>query len=240
MRSKASFPFASRRVAAATSLVLVATSAAAVDKVYHPYVEPQERELEYRVTGYSDGDDNRDFQTHRLGFGYGISNRIAVEAYLIGEKYAGDALQLEAYELELRWQLNEQGAEWLDGAMLFEVEHADDGSYSEIGAGFIAEKELDQHWSATANVIARYEFGDEVSDKLEGEAVAQVRYRLSQPLEPALEAYWDEDIIAFGPAALGVLPLGGRNRLKWEAAALLAVEHDIADKIFRASLEWEF
>jgi len=220
--------------------VLVAANASAVDKVYHPYVEPQKRDLEYRVTGYNGGDDNPDFQTHRLGFGYGVTNRIAVEGYLIGEKYGGNELALEAYELEMRWQLNEQGAAWLDSAMLFEMEHADDGSSSEIGTGFIAEKELDRRWSATANVIARYQFGDGVSDKLKGEAVAQARYRLSPSFEPALEAYWDDDMMAVGPAALGLVSLGGRNRLKWEAAALLAVEHDIADKVFRASLEWEF
>lgn len=227
-------------ISAALPALLVTTHAFAVDKVYHPYVQPQERELEYRVTGYNGGDDNSDFQTHRLGFGYGVSDRIAVEAYLIGEKYAGDALQLETYELEMRWELNEQGAEWLDGAMLFELEHADDGGYSEVGTGFIAEKELDRHWSATANIIARYEFGEEVSDKLEGEMAAQVRYRLSQQFEPGIEAYWDEDIIATGPVAMGVLVLDGRHRLRWELAALLAVEHDIADKIFRGSLEWEF
>jgi len=217
-----------------------ATAFAAIDKVYHPNVESGRKEIEYRVTGYNGGDDNPDFQTQHLGFGYGINNRIAVEGYLVGDKTGGDALNLQAYELQARWQLNEPGAAWLDGAMLFRLEHADDGGYSQVGTGFIAEKALDARWIATANVVANYVFGDDVSEKLEGEMAAQVRYRVSKQFEPGVEAYWDEDIIAVGPAASGTIAIDGQHRLTWEVAALLAVEHDIADKVFRGSLNWAF
>jgi hypothetical protein len=88
--------------------------------------------------------------------------------------------------------------------------------------------------------VARYEFGEDTADELDGDVAAQLRWRLSQPFEPALELYADDEIAALGPAAVGTIALAGRNRLKWEAAALLAVEHDIADKVFRAALEFEF
>jgi len=226
--------------AAAFAALGAANNAYSVDKVYHPYVNQGERELEYRFTGLNDGDESRDLQTHRLGIGYGASERIAVDAYVVGTKDGGDELQLEAYELEMRWQLNEQGANWLDNAMLFELEHIDGGRYNEVSTGFIAEKEISARWSATANIIAHYEFGDDVKDNFEGEMAAQLRYRLDKRFEPAIEAYWDENVIAVGPAAIGVVTLDGRRRLNWEAAALLSTKHNIASRIFRCSVEWEF
>lgn len=226
-------------VFAALSSVSSITCAAA-NKVYHPNVQSQQKDIEYRVTGYNDGDDNADSQIHHLGFGYGISDRIAIEGNLIGVKDGGDALNLQSYELVGRWQVNEPGEAWLDGAMLLRLEQADDGGYSQAGTGFIAEKALDAHWTATANVIANYVFGDDVAEKLQGEITAQVLYRVSQQFKPGVEAYWDEDIVAVGPAAAGVITVDGQHRLMWEVAAMLAVDHDIADKVFRGSLNWAF
>jgi hypothetical protein len=220
--------------------LMTANNAFAVDKVYHPYVEPKERELEYRVTDFDNGKDGADFQVHRLGVGYGASDRIAVEAYVIGNRLSDESLKLEAYELELRWQLYEQGANWLDSALQFELEHTEDGDYSEVSMGYIAEKEIAARWSATANVMAHFEFGDRPLDRSEGEVATQIRYRLNQQFEPAMEAYWDEKVVAVGPAAIGILRVDGRQRLKWEAAVLFTANHDIAHRIFRGSLEWEF
>jgi len=211
----------------------------AVDKVYHPHVEPLEREIEYRAIGFNDGDDNPDIQVHRFGIGYGFSDRIAVETYLSGQKEGGDALKVETIEVEALWQLNEQGAQWLDSALQFEIEHSD-GGYNEFSAGFIAEKEIGRRWSATANLIVHYETGPEPKDNFEGEAAAQLRYRRTQQFEPAIETYWNEDVIAIGPAALGTLQMNERNRLKWEIAALQSTKHALARRIFRCSLEWEF
>lgn len=224
---------------AALAALMAAGNAAAVDKVYHPYVEPLERELEYRVTGFNDGDNGADIQMHRFGFGYGVSDHVAVDAYFIGTKEGGDTLKVEAYELELLWQLNEQGADWLDAALQFELEHAE-GDYNEFSTGFIAEKEIAGRWSAAANVMAHYETGPDPKHDFEAEMAAQIRYRLTEPFEPAVEIYWDEDVIAIGPAAIGTLQLDGRNRLRWEAAALQSTKHQLARRIFRFALEWEF
>jgi hypothetical protein len=230
-----------QRLIPATIVVtsLAASDVLAVDKVYHPYVEPLERELEYRFIGFSDGEASRDIQLHRFGVGYGVNDHIAVDAYLTGEKEGGDALKVETAEIELLWQLNEQGSQWLDSALQFEIEHSD-GGYNEFSAGFIAEKEIGGQWSATANLLAHYETGPEPKDNFEGELAAQLRYRLKPQFEPAIEAYWDEDVTAIGPAAIGTLQMAGRNRLKWEAAALQSTKHTLARRIFRFSLEWEF
>jgi len=222
----------------AFAALMAAGNALAVDKVYHPYVEPLERDLEYRVTGFNDGDGRADTQVHRFGVGYGVNDRIAIDTYFIGTKDGGDTLKVEAYELELLWQLNDQGAGWLDTALQFELEHAE-GDYNELSVGFISEKEISNHWSAAANFIAHYETGPQPKDDFEGEMAVQIRYRFAPQFEPAVESYWDENFIAIGPAAVGVLALDEHNRLKWEAAALQSTKQTWAHRIFRLSLEWE-
>jgi len=219
--------------------LMTAGNTFAVDKVYHPYVEPSERELAYRVTGFKDGDGRADTQVHRFGVGYGVTDHVAIDAYFIGTKEGGDTLKVEAYALELLWQLNEQGADWLDTALQFELEHAE-GDYTELSVGFISEKEISARWSAAANFIAHYETGPKPKDDFEGEMAAQIRYRFFPQFEPAAEAYWDENVIAVGPAAVGMLQLDEHNRLKWQAAALQSTKQTWAHRIFRLSLEWEF
>ena len=49
----------------------------AIDKVYHPYVQALEHEIEWRMIS-ADGQ-----QLHRLGFGKAMSDRLFAEVYLI-------------------------------------------------------------------------------------------------------------------------------------------------------------
>ncbi|MEX2129872.1 MAG: hypothetical protein WD772_00170, partial [Pseudohongiellaceae bacterium] len=58
-----------------------------IDKIYHPYVQPLEREFEYRSIYQTDSDPGEDdILRQRFGFGRSVSERIFVEAYLIGIK----------------------------------------------------------------------------------------------------------------------------------------------------------
>ena len=96
----------------------------AVDKVYLPYVQPLEREIELRSLYLDDHSETIDGgMTHRLGIGKSFSDRLFGEFYLIGQKdFSGDSVSLEAYELELKWQLTEQGERFADWGILFELE----------------------------------------------------------------------------------------------------------------------
>src|SRR5688572_9807170 len=85
---------------------------AAMDRVYQPYVEQNERELEYGFTWRDLGSDP--ILLNRLGVGYAWNNKIFTELYLLTESLSDDGKKQRGYELELKWQLTEQGEYWAD------------------------------------------------------------------------------------------------------------------------------
>ena len=96
---------------------LVAADGSTIDKVYHPYVQPEERELEFRAIVENNSDrTSGDQQVYRLGYGQSFNDYWFGEVYLIGLKNDDQGLRLEAYELEALWQITEQGEffdDWL-------------------------------------------------------------------------------------------------------------------------------
>lgn len=209
-----------------------------IDRIYHPYVELHERELEYGATLRDiDGDS---VWLQRLGIGYAWSDRIFTEVYLLSESITHEGEKIHSYEAELKWQVTEQGEYWADWGLLFEVGAAKDISRYEFAAGIIWEKELANRWVATANVIAEYEFGSDIESELESALRAQFRYRHSLAIEPAIEIYLDDQDWAAGPALTGIYKLSGRNQLKWELGILFGLDTQTPSSSLRANLEFEF
>ena len=91
-----------------------------VDKVYHPYVLPNEKEFEWRFM--SRKTESSSLLGQRIAYGQSINETVMVEGYLVGEKTTTEGFNLQAYEVEVRWMLTEQGELWADWGMLFEVE----------------------------------------------------------------------------------------------------------------------
>lgn len=211
-----------------------------IDKIYHPYVQPQERELELRSSleqGSKSPDGNR--QLWHLGYGMSLRDNIFGELYLIGEKNSEDSLRVSEYEAELLWQITEQGEYAADWGLLFEFATSDDLDEQEIATTLLAETEWRQ-WSGTVNLTAAYEFGDDISNEFETAAALQLRYRLSMALEPALEIYSGEDILGAGPVLLGNYRLGPGKQLHWEGGLIFGLDDSTADRTFRLLLEYEF
>ena len=73
-----------------------------VDKVYHPYVMPFEREVEWRLV--SRQTDSGNVLAQRAGFGGAINDTMSLEGYLVGERDDNGDFGLSSYEVELRWQ----------------------------------------------------------------------------------------------------------------------------------------
>lgn len=92
----------------------------AIDKVYHPYVQPLEKELEFRWLNYDVQNSNSN-QIYRLGYGQSFSQYWFFEAYIIVGRKTND-FQADAYELEAKVQLTEQGEYASDWGALFELE----------------------------------------------------------------------------------------------------------------------
>lgn len=212
-----------------------------IDKIYHPYVNQLEWELEWRAVQQRQDPATGEarYQTHKLGLGRAVNEFVFAEIYLVGEASADRSLQVRAWEAEVLWQVSEQGEYLLDYGLLFELEKVRDDDIWEYATTLLLERELGR-FSATANLGLVYEWGDDIADELETTAALQARYRQSPVLEPALELYLGEDTRALGPVLLGMARLGERQALRWEAGVVWGLDHTTADYSFRALLEYEF
>lgn len=213
----------------------------AIDKVYHPYVEQLEWEVEWRAT-VADEDPvsgGERVQSHLLGLGRAVSEYIFVEAYLIGAMSSDESLELDAYEVEVRWQLTEQGEYALDYGLLFELEKERNEDIWEYATVLLLEKELGR-FSTTANLGLIYEWGDDIRDEWETTFAVQGRYRYSRRFEPALELYAGEDTLGAGPVVMGLESFSPMTALKWQAGVIFGMDSDTADYTLRLALEYEF
>jgi len=220
-------------------LLLAAPGFARVDKVYHPYVTPLEREMEWRLVFERHPKDTvATRQRHRFAYGQSVNERLFLEAYAIVDHVAGQGFAIEGYELESQIQLSEQGEFWADWGLLLELEREARQDVWESGLGLLLEKELGR-WSTAVNGISVYEFGSDKQNEWLSEAAVQLRYRLSPGFEPALEFYWDEKNQGLGPAVRGLRRFG-RNKLKWEFALVFTRGESSSGQSFRSLLEYEF
>ncbi|MEC7528396.1 MAG: hypothetical protein VX807_03260 [Pseudomonadota bacterium] len=208
-----------------------------VDKVYHPYVLPFEREFEWRLTSRQNDDGNVLMQ--RFSFGHALSEFMILETYLVGARDENEDFGLESYEVELRWMMTEQGRYWADWATLFELEKQHNTDDWEVKAGILTEKEFGQ-FSLTTNVSLVYEWGQTVENERESEFKAKFRYRWIPEVQPGLEVYVAEDFIGVGPAFMGIKRFDRQKQLKWELGFIAGLNGDSKDHTLRMSLEYEF
>lgn len=211
--------------------------AAVVDKVYHPYVLANERELEWRFT--SRQNDEANVLSQRIAYGHAISDVVSLEGYLVFDRDQSDDFGLQGYQLETRWMLTEQGQYWADWGMLFEVEKEHQQDNWEATVGLLFEKEF-IHTSLTLNMLMNYHWGNGISSEVEPEFRLKYRYRWIPELQPAIELYTGEDFIGLGPAFMGVHRYEGSKQLKWELGFIAGLNGDSKDHTLRFSLEWEF
>jgi hypothetical protein len=212
-----------------------------IDKIYHPYVQPHEKEVEWRWTMQKDNDDQSqdNAQKHRLAYGQSINENWFAEIYLIGEKNRNQNFKLTATELELLWQITEQGEYDADWGMLFEVEHEQNTHISEVASALLIEKEWHK-WVGTANLYLIYEWGNKIENELETAMALQGRYRYSRALEPAIEFYSSDSSEGIGPVLLGNFRLSGRKKIHWEAGIIFALDNETADETLKLLIEFEF
>jgi hypothetical protein len=167
------------------------------------------------------------------------SDRWFSELYLIGKRTNEDSLSVDAYELETKWQLTEQGEYWADWGLLFELETERDSDVWEYGTTLLVSKEWGR-WVTTANAGLIYEWGGDIDNEWETTLALQGRYRLTRGFEPAMEFYSGEDAKALGPAFMGNIRTGGKTKLHWELGVYFGLDSESADQTFRGLLEFEF
>jgi len=218
----------------------VIADGSSIDKIYHPYVQPEEREIEFRSIIENNSDaDSGDERVYRLGYGQSFTDRWFGEVYLIGAENDDRSFRLEAYEVEALWQVTEQGEFFADWGMLFELEKEHSEDVMELSAALLVEREW-RRWTGTANIYVIYEFGDDIDNESETAMALQGRYRYSRQFEPAVELYLGEDTKGLGPVVMGSLPLGGRRQLRWEGGVIFGLDSGTPDQTFRVLFEYEF
>ncbi|GLX84086.1 hypothetical protein tloyanaT_03380 [Thalassotalea loyana] len=208
-----------------------------VDKVYHPYVLPNETEFEWRMLSRQTDEGN--LLGQRIAFGKSLNESLMLEAYLVGEKTETEDFSLQAYEVELRWMVTEQGEQWADWGMLFELEKLHQSYDWEFTTGVLFEKEFGRT-SLTMNAFVVYEWGENIEDELETEFRLKYRYRWIPELQPAIEIYSGEELFGIGPAFMGIYRIDRQKQLKWEAGFISEISQSGKDHSFRLALEYEF
>ena len=209
-----------------------------IDKVYDPYVQLSERELEMRSNFYH-FEDGPNYGFHKFGFGYGFAPRWFAEVYAIGEKAYRESLTLKAVELEAKWQLTEQGEYAADWGVLFELEDKRHNDSFEFATTLLSARDFGR-WTGVANLGLAYEWGDSINNEFETTFAGQFRYRLQASFEPGFGVYLGQNTQGVGPVLQGVMRSGGRKSLHWEAGVIAGLTDATPDYTFRLQLELEF
>jgi len=211
-----------------------------IDKVYHPYVDALETELEVRAL-VQDEQSGRitPAQIYQMSLGTALSDAVFGEVYVHGAKDRNGEFRADAWEVELKWQLSEQGEYWADYGLLFEYEDERSLDAREFTVGFLAEKELG-NWSTAANLFVIREWGDDIRAEFETALAMQARYRMRESFEPALEFYAGQDTRGLGPVLQGTLRTGLRRSLHWEAGLIFGLDTTSPDQTWRFLFEYEF
>ncbi len=208
-----------------------------VDKVYHPYVLPNEREVEWRLLSHKESENNNLAQ--RFAYGQSLTDTIMLELYLVGERDINDDFSLSSYELEARWMLTEQGEYWADWGLLFEIEKVQRQKNWEVTSGVLVEKEFGRA-SLTFNAFIIYEWGKTIVSEFETEFRLQYRYRYLEQLQPAIELYSGQNYLGIGPAFMGIQRFDGQKQLKWDVGFITGLDSRSKGHVLRVAIEYEF
>lgn len=209
-----------------------------IGKVYLPYVQPLEKELEYMALYEDENTDLGDARTlHQLALGASVSSRWYVEGIV---RYVDKpASELESYEFEAQYQLTEQGEYDSDWGLLFELEKEDGYSAWEGAIGLLNTREW-QSWQFTTNLFLIREWGGDVKSEFETALAFQAKYRHSRAFEPGLELFLGQDTRAAGPTIGGQMKVSAGDKLFWQLALLLGGSDKTADRTFKLELDYEF
>lgn len=212
--------------------------ASSANSFYLPYVQQLEKEIEYQLF-YLPGDNRR--QLHKLAYGQSLGDRLALELGVSADKQQGRHADYAAIELELLWQLTEQGEYNWDWGLMLEAEHekADSADELSLALALITAREWGR-WTTASNFYLIYENSDSRRSEMETALALQAGYRLSPHIEPALEFFAGQGARTIGPVLSGLLRLSGARKLRWQTALLFGLDDDSSPTTWRLQLEYEF
>ncbi len=152
-------------------------------------------------------------------------------------------------------QLSEPGEDWADWGVYFEYGQAASSGPNEFTIGPVVGKDIGRTGNILNLFVTRQLGPDQSSHGLDFSYAWQTKWRLWEPLSPALEIYGDtgsltrapnfnREALLAGPVALGALPLarlglGQAGKFKYELGYLFGATGASAAGTFRWRLELE-
>lgn len=207
-----------KRLILALAAALTAFPAHAIDKIYSPYVDAGEWELEYFGHRSNDSDRSKDnAQTHEFSVEHGVNDWWQTELYGIWSKDAGENVDFEAVEWENIFQFTEKGEYWLDTGATLAYEWTPESSEPDtIEARFLVAKDIGET-SHVFNLLLEKEVGSGPKESLEAGLFWSSRYNLNPYFQPGFEIQselgkvsdageFDTQEHYIGPVAYGTIP----------------------------------
>ncbi len=239
--------------AVAAAVILAALVAApgqahATKKVYTPYVEKGELEVEYKGRYEVDDDDDVDGKwVQKTGVGYGVTDYWFTEIYGEFEKEGeSDAdAEFHAIEWENKFMLTEAGEYFVDVGLLTELVYNTSGGADKGEVKLLLAKDIGQTTHA-ANLILEREFGEDSSDETEAGFAWSSKYRLNESFEPGFELHSDFGALSDGPSydeqkhMVGPVAYGHFGPVGYDVGVLFGISDAAPDATLKAILEYEW
>ncbi|MFZ4762189.1 MAG: hypothetical protein ACOYK8_05195 [Alphaproteobacteria bacterium] len=229
------------------AILAPASNAHAGYKIYSPTIEEGEVELEWRGSyDFNDGAHKNGSQEHLYGIGYGVTDKLFIEAYGKATKNAAAAWQYEATQFEAIYQFTNENNAFLSSALYGEYKIANQhGSADSIEAKILLEKSVGL-WTHRLNAALEKEIGANSEDKLEGEIAWSSSYYVSNFFQPAIEYYAEigtlNNIDRYGQQNhhIGPAIYGKAGPIKYDVGVLKGISNKAQDYAVKWNLEYEF
>jgi len=232
-------------------LLFMGNAANAAAHVLSPIVDQGELEIEIKADRTNDtNSDLNNAQSSNISIGYGVTDYWATELETQWKKDPNGSRFYDSTSWENRFQLTPQGKYWLDAGIFAEYEHVvQDGDHDSVTLGLLLQKEFGRNVT-TFNFLLTSQLGSEAPTGTQVEYRMQTRWRLNPMFEPGLELYGEpgelgqfntasEQRTRMGPVMVGVLPVGGPGKLKYELGYLRGLNSVSEQNTVRLLLEYE-
>ncbi len=235
-------------LAITTALVAAPSSGFAGSKVYSPYVEKGELELEWKGAFDVDSDNQvSGAMKNQIAAGYGFTDYWYTE--VIGEVErdgaSGANQEWTAVEWENRFQLTQKGEYFVDAGAYAAYEISlEDHHADKAEIGLLLGKDMGQ-FTHYANFFLEKQVGADSTESTEASFAWSTRYRYQEWLEPGFEIHsefgeikenhgYNEQEHLIGPAIYGKV-----GHFKYDFAYLFGASKAAPDGQFKWVLEYE-
>ena len=245
------FPLPKQAVHLAACLALLSPAAHAfgLDEIYSPNAEHGEMAFELSGAQAFDNDPNKNgAQIGEFTFEAGVTPHLTLEFNGLYGADPGQSMQLQAHEVEARYQITEVGEQWVDVGVEFAYDWATQSQQPDsFELKLLLQKDVGR-FTHTANIgftqnVGPYSQGNSGADYV---FLWNTRYRYSETLQPGFEIQSDlgpdsmlgnlaQEETYVGPALYGKL----FGALKYQVAYFFGTSLPAAHTAARVLLEYE-